>query len=729
MTNLPPSTCAHCGLPVWKPAGPGEEVYCCYGCFLVRRIVGSQGGQGPRAWSILRLGVGAFLSMNVMMISLLLYGGSIEPQAVAMFRLILLGLSAPAAAILLYPFIIGSIAEIRRRRLSLDTLIAIGAVAALGVSAVNAIRGRGQIYFDTAVMLLLLVTVGRMIEAFAKSRAVALTRALESLLPAQATRLVNGQPRTVALGDLAVGDRVLVRPGERFPVDGVIVEGVTLVEQAQFTGEPAPQTRSQGQEVIAGTINAQNPVVVQARQVGGDLLLRRIVRGVEQARLNQAPLERLAGKLASAFIPVVLALAGGTAIYWLLAAGPAQALLACLAVLVVACPCAMGIAAPLTNLLAIARAAEQGIVVRGADVMENVGRAGTIFFDKTGTLTLGQMRVIGIRPANSQIGADELLSRLAALESHSEHAMARAVVDEAHARGLSVPVARDVRNFPGMGLRGLVGPEGLEVIAGNDGFVGGEADVKTSCGNPHDADKQAGSHVGLPVGAVEPSTSKSSGHQTFVGANGDSGSVAGQTAIQVAWHGRVQGQVVLADTPRDGAAAAISRLRELGVRTVLLSGDSAEAAGAMARDLGIDRVHAPCLPDEKLRLITEAKDRLIAMVGDGVNDAPALAAAPVGIAMGAGTDLARQAGNIVLLQSRLDQIPDLILLGRRARRIIVQNLLWALGYNAVALGFAAAGYLHPLLAALAMAGSSLTILANSSRVRRIAKLQTPRQTA
>jgi heavy metal translocating P-type ATPase len=671
----------------------------------VRRIVGSQGEQGPRAWSILRLGIGAFLSMDVMMISLLLYGGSIEPQAVAMFRLILLGLSAPAAAILLYPFVIGSIAEIRRRRLSLDTLIAIGAVAALGVSAVNAIRGRGQIYFDTAVMLLLLVTVGRMIEAFAKSRAVALTRALESLLPAQATRLVDGQPRTVALGELAVGDRVLVRPGERFPVDGVIVEGVTLVEQAQFTGEPAPQTRSEGQEVIAGTINAQNPVVVQARQVGGDLLLRRIVRGVEQARQNQAPLERLAGKLASAFIPVVLALAGGTAIYWLLAAGPAQALLASLAVLVVACPCAMGIAAPLTNLLAIARAAEQGIVVRGADVMENVGRAGTIFFDKTGTLTLGQMRVTDVQMMNSHTSADELLSRLAALESHSEHALARAVVEEAHARGLTVPSARDVRNFPGMGLRGLVGPENLEVVAGSDGFVGRAEDR----GQTPISQTKSISVPDLPVP--------------------DLPQAAGQTVIQVAWLGRVQGQIVLADTPRDGASTSMARLRGLGVRTVLLSGDSADAAGAMARDLGIDRVHAPCLPDEKLRLVTEADGHLIVMVGDGVNDAPALAAAPVGIAMGAGTDLARQAGNIVLLRSRLDQIPDLIVLGRRARRIILQNLLWALGYNGVALGFAAAGYLHPLLAALAMAGSSLTILANSSRVRRTAKLEIAPQTA
>jgi cation transport ATPase len=281
-----------------------------------------------------------------------------------------------------------------------------------------------------------------------------------------------------------------------------------------------------------------------------------------------------------------------------------------------------------------------------------------------------------------------------------------------------------------MGLRGFVGPENLEVTAGTDGFVGRQADVKPSCGNTNDADKQArqhflendggqaGSHVGLPVGAVGSSTSKSSGHQTPVNEMGDNnGCGAGQTVIQVAWHGRVQGQVILSDTPRDGAAAAMARLRELRVATVLLSGDSAEAAGAMAKDMGIDRVHAPCLPDEKLRLVTETDGRLIAMVGDGVNDAPALAAAPVGIAMGAGTDLARQAGNIVLLQSRLDQIPDLILLGRRARRIILQNLLWALGYNAVALGFAAAGYLHPLLAALAMAGSSLTILANSSRVR------------
>jgi heavy metal translocating P-type ATPase len=688
---MPRLVCKQCGLPVVASGTVrGDDLFCCYGCYLVSRIVGAPDEQGPHAWNVLRLSVGALLAMNVMMISLLLYTGSVEPQSEPAFRWILLALSAPAMAILGYPFAAGALGEIGRRRLSLDMLIAVGSFAAFGVSAFNTIRGAGSVYFDTATMLPTLVMFGKLIEGTAKSRTAQLVRSLETLLPRTALKIEPGGPHEVPIGDLRVGDHVRIRPGERIPADGRIFEGHAIIEQAAFTGELQPRACGPGDEVIAGTVNGSDGLVVRAERVGEDLLLRRIIAMVEEARASSAPSERVAERIAAVFVPAVLVLAAGAGLFWALTDGPAKGGFATLAVLVVACPCALGIAAPLATSFAIGRAARSGVLVRGGNVLERIGQVRTVFMDKTGTVTSLQPAVRRIERLDPEIGENELLAWLAGLESGSEHAVARAVLAAAKERGLDVGTVSDFRMIPGLGAQGRVTWRGetREVRAGAERFAG-------------------------PVGETARSGEKGTPN---VLENADS---PGLSLIYVAWGGKVRGRLALSDHIRPDAAEAIRRLREAGISTVLLSGDRVEAAEPVARELGIERVEAPRLPQEKIEAVRAASSarRAVAMVGDGINDAPALAAADIGIALGAGTDLARQAGNVVLLSDRLDRVPWLIALSRRTRRIIVQNLAWAFGYNAIALAAAAAGRLHPLLAAVAMVISSLTVLSNSARIQ------------
>jgi len=675
---VPRAACAHCGLPVLATRNAsGGPLFCCYGCRLASRIVGGSGADSLHAWTVLRLGVGAFLAMNVMMISLLLYTGELEAGAAPSFRWVLLGLASPAVVILGYPFALGAATEVRCGRLSLDALILVGSFAGYATSTVNTIRGAGQVYFDTATMLLLLVTAGKLIEATAKRSTGELVRGLETLLPRTATRIESDGAREVPLGALRPGDLLRVRPGERVPADGIIEEGASTIQEAAFTGESRARLCAPGDRVVAGTVNGEGGLTVRAERVGEEVLLHRIVEMAEEAAGRASPSERLAERAAAAFIPAVLVLAAGAGLYWLLAAGPARAGFAALAVVVVACPCAMGIATPLATALALGRAAREGIVVRGGDVMERIGSLDVLFLDKTGTVTTGCPALLAVERLDPDVSEDEVLGWLAGLETGSGHSLAAAIVSAARARGLEVGDVRDVHVIPGQGVRGLVRRNGREreVLAGSEALF-----ERAPLASPADA---------------------------------------GATAVVVAWEGRPRGRVLLRDTPRPDAAETVSELERAGVRTVLLSGDRAEAARSVAKSVGIGAVEAPRTPAEKVERIRRAvaEGFVVGMAGDGINDAPALAAAQVGIALGAGTDLARQAGNVVLLSDRLAQIPWLVALSRHARRIIKQNLAWAFGYNAVALAAAAAGLLHPLLAALAMVVSSVTVLANSLRLQ------------
>jgi heavy metal translocating P-type ATPase len=733
--NPPPHACAHCGLPVARSGarngrGAGDgPLYCCYGCLLVSRIIGPRNQGSPHAWNVLRLGIGAFLAMNVMMISILLYTGAVEQQAAGAFRWVLLGLAAAAAALLDYPFVVGAAGEIARRRLSLDTLIAAGSLGALLVSAANTVRGEGHIYYDTATMLPLLVTFGKIIEAAAKGRASDLTRELETLLPAEAERIGAGGPRAVAVGELRAGDRVLVRPGARFPADGVVIEGASTILEAAFTGEPGPRPCRSGDRVLAGTVNQEGALVVEARRVGADLLLSQIIEMVREARQKAAPYERAAQRAAAVFAPATLALAAAAGAAWLLARGLPEAGLVAMAVIVVACPCALGIATPLAVALAIGRAAREGILIRGGEVLERAAKIDTVFFDKTGTLTAGTPVLTAIESLDPRVGREELLGWLAGVESRSEHVLGRAAVAAAEARGVPVGSAGELQAFPGRGVCGLVTLGGVtrRVRAGSEEFA---SERSTGIGPVCTTAVQAGTD-GVPTSATatnedekdmeeegeekEPTDKMSVVHTGETPVLREAG-----TVVHVAWDGRMRGRAVFADEVRPEAVEVVRQLHRMGVQCFLLSGDGAEPAGAVAAQAGLDGAEAPLLPQDKLLRVRAAAEAGAgtAMVGDGINDAPALAEASVGIALGAGTDLARQAGNVVLLGDRLEQAPWVLALGRQTRSVIRQNLAWALGYNAVALAAAAAGVLHPLLAAVAMVVSSLTVLSNSLRLRR-----------
>ena len=679
--------CAHCGLPVAapspagasgdRPRDPGDsaELFCCHACRLVAGIIGKQ-EQGEHTWNLLRLGFGALLAMNIMMISLLLYSGSVETHTIAVFRLILLALAFPALVILIPPFLAGAARELAARKLSLDVLIALGSLSAFSISAVNAVRGAGEVYFDTATMLPVLVTLGKIIEASAKTRAADLLHTLESLLPRTALLVGATGSAETAIDSLRPGDLIRVRPGERIAVDGGILEGTSSIEEAAFSGEFLPRLCSPGDRVIAGTVNGTGTLLVQAQRTGRQLLLHGIVEMVQDAWRHPSQGERIAQRAASLFIPAVLLVAAGSILWWSLLGESGQALLSALSVLVVACPCTMGIATPLATSLAIARAASCGIVVRGGSVMEGMARIDTAFFDKTGTVTAGYPVVRQIQVIDPHLSVEELLGRLAALESASEHALGRAVVAKAREAGAQEGRAAQVTVCPGSGISGLVTWGGVtqEVTAGTAGFVKGGA--------------------------------------------GSPGTAGNCSVIYAAWGGKLRGRLLLKDAIRPEARRCMDGLSARGVASVLLSGDRYPAAAAVARRLGIDRVEAPRAPAEKLETIAAAMaaGRTVAMVGDGINDAPALAAAHTGMALGAGMELARQAGNVVILSGRLTQIPWLISLSRRTGSIIRGNFAWSFAYNAIALAAAAAGLLHPLLAALSMVLSSLTVLGNSLRI-------------
>jgi len=677
--------CHHCGLPCHTSAAEGP-VFCCSGCYLAWRIVGDQEEAGIPAAILVRLGIAGVLSMNVMMASLVLYSDAIAhigPEAAHMFRWALLVLSAPVLALLAPPYLLGAVHELRQGRPNVDSLIAVGALAGFGVSAVHVVHGRGHVYFDTATMLLVLVTIGKLLEASAKTEASRNLKALRELAPPQAHLVTAAGEIEVPAASLASGDRVRVRPGDRVPADGTVESGRSTAQEAALTGEPLPRPVAPGDTVFGGSVNGEGEITVAVTASGGSALIAQIAHLVERAQMERAPAERLASRISAVFIPIVLALAVGAFGYWAWRGDAARGGMSALAVLVVACPCALGLATPVAISVALARAARQAVLIRSPEALETLGRISLVFFDKTGTLTQGRPALRQIVPADPACGEREVLSWLASLESASEHVIARALVEAALAQGLPLGRPLEFRAFPGEGAWGQVvlGSERRELWAGTPALLAAQG-------------------LDIPNGdrLAEPDSTSS--------------------LLLVAWGDRVRACVSVADTPRPDAAETVAGLRSLGVEVAMLSGDRRPAAEHIARAVGIARVEAQMTPAAKLDAVRAARTRgaLVAVVGDGINDAPALAEADVGIAMGSGTDLAREVGEVVLLGEDLTRLPWVLRLARATRHTIRRNLLWAFGYNLIALTLAFGGYLHPLLAALIMLGSSLFVLRNSLRL-------------
>ncbi|WP_075575247.1 heavy metal translocating P-type ATPase [Lysobacter antibioticus] len=567
---------------------------------------------------------------------------------------------------------------------NMDLLVALGTSAGYGLSLYHLWRGDSQaLYFETSAVIVTLILLGKWLEARAKRQTTAAIRALQALRPARARVLRDGVERELPIAQLQVGDLVVVLPGERIAADGRIREGRSHVDESLITGESLPVPRHEGERVTGGAINGEGRLIVETLAVGAETALARIIRLVEDAQAKKAPIQRLVDRVSAVFVPVVIALALITLLAWGLGTGDwNQAILNAVAVLVIACPCALGLATPTAIMAGTGVAARAGLLIKDAEALEIAHRIDTVAFDKTGTLTEG-------RPVLAEWIAvdgdrDALLAQAAALQRGSEHPLARATLDRAD--GLRLPEATQLRAMPGRGLRGRIG--GRDLLLGSGRML---------------------AEAGVAADALADAAQRLA----------DNGHSVSWLAADDA-HGRqLLGVLGFRDAPRPQARAAIQRLHALGLRTAMISGDHLGAAQAIARDLGIDEVRAEVLPEQKAEAVAQLRrDGAVAMVGDGVNDAPALAAADVGIAMGSGTDVAMQAAGITLMRAEPGLVADAIDISRRTTRKIRQNLFWAFGYNVVGIALAAFGWLDPIVAAAAMAFSSVSVLGNTLLLRR-----------
>jgi Cu+-exporting ATPase len=572
-----------------------------------------------------------------------------------------------------------------------------------------------EVYYEAAVLILAFVITGRALEARAKRQTTSALRKLIGLQPAAARVVRTGVENDVPIAEVKRGDIILVRPGEKIPTDGEIADGSSFLDESMLTGEPAPVEKHPGDKVIGGTVNTTGSFRYRATALGEASVLARIVGLMRQAQSSRAPIEKLADRISGIFVPVVLSLAILTFAAWMMAgAGVTKAAATAVAVLIIACPCAMGLAVPTAAAVAIGRGAEMGLLIKGGETLEKLRQVSTVVFDKTGTVTEGRPRITSIEID------DDALRLAAAVERRSEHPLAQAVVELAAKRGLTIPDAEDFRAVAGRGVEATV--DGRRVKVGNAAFAEGSLDQSPSFNEPGWGGRprpQPGPLAGLvarPTG-----TTRERARGTLVGGPAPQSGAE----ILVTVDGEVAGRLTTEDPIRASSPAAIQELRKLGLEVVMLTGDRREPAEKIAREVGIDRVVAEVLPDGKVeeirRLIeqarTETGHNLVAMVGDGINDAPALAQADIGFAMGSGTDIAMEAGDATLLRSDLAGVADAIGLARATGRIMRQNLFWALGYNVIAIPAAALGFLSPVIASAAMAASSVSVVLNSLRLK------------
>jgi heavy metal translocating P-type ATPase len=592
-------------------------------------------------------------------------------------------LAAPVQFWAGWPFLVGAAQRARHRSANMDTLVAVGTLTAFVYSVYELVAG-GELYFETAALLIAFLSLGRYFEARTRRQASRAIRVLVELGAKQARLVVDGEEHMVPVENVAVGDVVRVRPGEKIPVDGVVVEGRSAVDESMLTGESVPVDKNPGERAAGATINANGLLTIEATAVGADTALAQIVRLVEEAQAAKAPIEALVDRVAAVFVPAVGIIAAVAFVgWWLLAGDPAGGLLAAVAVLIIACPCALGLATPTAIMVGTGRGASMGILIKGGGVLERSRRIDVVVFDKTGTLTEGRMALTDVAAAG-RAAPDQVLVRVAAVETGSEHPIGRAIVDGAAERGLALPSASGFEAVAGHGVRATV--DGTRVDVGRRKLM---------------------SETGLVLpDALDQAATALEEH--------------GRTVIFAGWEGEVRGVVAVADTVRDEARAVVDALRHLGAPAAMITGDNHRTAAAVAREVGIDRVLAEVLPadkaDEVRRL--QAEGLRVTMVGDGVNDAPALAQADLGVAIGTGTDVAIESSDITLLSADLTGVTTALRLARRTFRTIEQNLGWAFGYNVAALPLAAFGLLNPIVAGAAMAFSSVSVVTNSLRLYR-----------
>ncbi len=677
--------CDHCGLPLgrldYRRDDEDQPVqFCCYGCYIGWQAARGGGDDVAAVGFLIRLGVGAFLAMNIMLFSLLLYTGALDgidlwlkPYVHGLLWI----LATPVLIILGGPFFREAITGLIDGRLVSSVLVVIGTSAAYAYSAIITSQGGDRVYFDAVALILVLFTLGRYLEAEGRARA---ARSLRPFLNAEQLKvrcLIDDRELVLPLAEVTPGMRVRIEPGERTPVDGKVIEGVSTAEESSLTGEPWPAEKQPGADVLAGSYNGDGVLIVEATAPGLNSRWITICREVRQALSQPTHLQRLADKVARLFVPSVMIIAVVAAWFNGHDGTIDAALLSGLAVLVVACPCALGLASPLATSMAVGRLVEAGITLRHGLALEALASVRTMALDKTGTLTAGHITC----RETVDIAADPCdgLWRAVSLAVHSKHPISKAICRTAAEHGIEGCAASEVEIVPGMGIRGTI--DGEIVILGNARWL-----------------KSAG--IDLPERV----------QRKMIAATEQ-----GRMLVLVGWNGQARFLMTFDDVNHPDAEALIKILRNDGVHTIVLTGDGKQQTERFCRSLGIDHWFAETTPEGKCAVLDAiaANRRPLAMVGDGANDTTALTRADVGIAVGSGTDLARETADIVLPSAGIAALPILLRLARVTKRTIATNLTWAFGYNIIAIGLATAGLLQPIIAATLMAGSSLAVVANT----------------
>ncbi|MCK6457088.1 MAG: cation-translocating P-type ATPase [Phycisphaerae bacterium] len=694
--RAPADACEFCGLPMpaWRRGtarGDSSPRYCCVGCRLAAEITQARGSAGQLNWMLTRIGLAVFLSMAVMMFSMYLYrenlGGAAGPESAVgrhlgdVMRYACLFFSAPVLYLLGGPILRNARDELRRGVLATDALVVLGIGAAFVQSYLATMRGSGATYYETACAILVFLTMGRWLEARGKLRASEAIASLEALLPDR-VEVQRGEERlSVRPGDVRIGDVLVAAAGDRIAADGRIESGRAHVDEQILTGESGPVLREAGDAVSAGTLNVDGVLTIRATAMGAASSFGRLVALLDEARRKRSRLVRITERASTVMIPLTVLLAAAAAVLGYRRGGGVESLMSALSVLLIACPCALGLATPLALWVALGRAARRRVLFRGGDDLEALARVRTICFDKTGTLTTGAPLVAEFAFDESCGDEGEVLGRSAGLVASSRHHLSRSIGEYARRRGAKPSDVGAVETLAGRGLRARC--DGDEVLLGNPLLM-------------QERSQQLGERIAARLARCYEE---------------------GRSLAMAGWSGRVRGMFVFDESLRPEAARALERLRRLGLRTIVLTGDHASRGRRVAEMLRTE-VRSELTPQAKVDAIGQlCTAGHVAMVGDGLNDAPALAAADVGIAMGCGADVTRESAGVCLLGNDLAAVPWAVELARRMVRTIRVNLFWAFAYNVVGLYLALTGRLSPVFAAGAMLASSLLVLGNSLRLQ------------
>lgn len=680
--------CYQCGIPITgKPLkfevdGKMED-FCCFGCYLINRTTGLRGEEGTALAFLGKFGFGYFLAMLVMMLSMYIYGSHfVDPNDREMLlftgfiKWVILFLSTPVMILLGIPILKNSFSKENLLNFNTDTLIAIGSFSAYFLSVYSVLTGKNAIYFETATMILVLVTFGRYLETSSRVKASNFMKQLMDLSAKKATVIKDGKEVEIPVEEVRVGDIVKIKPGEKVSADGVIVEGVGNVDESILTGEIKPVLKKVGDYLYTGTTVLDGSFLIKVDKPQSQWTLNRFIEIMKQIRNTKAPINRITDRIAFYFLPIVFFLAISSFIYWFIQAGFEKALIVSLSVLLISCPCAFSIGAPLALWLGLGQAMKDGVIIKSAEVLEKLSTVKKVFFDKTGTITERTMEV-------SQVWFKDDKSRnvFYSLEKNSEHPLAKSFINWCkECRELKID---DFKVVFGFGIKGKV--EGKEYILGSEEFL-----------------KQHGVMLDDNIKKLKENAIKNGEVITFLSDKQ-----------------QILGFVSFSQKIRPEAKITIDVLKNLKVEVGILTGDSDYFANVLKKELQIEDVRANLLPEGKLKAIKEekSKGKVVAMVGDGINDAPALAEADIGIAMGCGTDLTRESASISLIGDDLRKIPLIIILSRKVKRVIYTNIFWAFIYNIIGMGLAITGHLNPVFAALAMVLSSVFVIGNSLRIK------------